>query len=46
VLAPATATRAERAKFRQDVTAQAIVADVASAVVQALARGDALWDDD
>jgi hypothetical protein len=46
VVAPAAGRRAERELFRQEILAGPIVADVALAVVAALERGDALWDED
>ena len=46
VLTVPTGTRAEREIFRQDVLAQAIVADIALVVVEAIRRGDRLWVED
>jgi hypothetical protein len=46
VLTVPTTTRASREIFRQDVLAQAIVADIALVVVEAIRRGDRLWAED
>ena len=46
VLTVPTNTRASREIFRQDVLAQAIVADIAIVMVEATRRGDRLWAED
>ncbi len=46
VMTVATAARASREIFRQDVLAQPIVADVTLVVVEAIRRGDKLWAED
>jgi hypothetical protein len=45
VLLPST-HRAPRELFRQMVHARAIVVDIAFVIVEALRRGDRLWEDD
>jgi hypothetical protein len=46
VLKPPTPFRAPRQLFRQKVHAQAIVVDIAFVIVEAIQRGDRLWDED
>jgi hypothetical protein len=45
VIKPPTAMKADREMFRQDVLARALVADIALVFVEALRRGEQLWDD-
>lgn len=45
VIKPPGAVRAAREMFRQDVHAQAIVAGVAHVVLDAMRRGEHLWDE-
>ena len=45
VIRPATEWRAERKLFAQKVMADAIVADIAMSIVDAIERGDRLWRD-
>jgi hypothetical protein len=46
VVSPPSAWRAERQRFVQSVMPDALVVDVALAVVGAIERGDHLWTDD
>jgi hypothetical protein len=46
ILKPPTGIRASRELYQQDVRAQAIMVDLAFVIVDALRRGDRLWESD